>query len=116
MGPVGGKKTDQHCTVNFVRLDSKEFYESNLSKEDLKTAECGCLKFEERATELEIREEIVQEQLERLWKTDFTDSVVSSSVTTSVEDKRALEILEKSLKCVDGHFEVALPWRNDPPY
>ena len=116
MGPVGGKRTDQHCTVNLVRIDSKEFYESKLSEDNLKFAERECLKNEEKETELEIKEEIVQEQLERLWKTDFADSVVSSNVTTSVEDKRALKILEKSLKWVDGHFQVALPWRNDPPY
>ena len=97
MGPVGGKRTDQHCTVNLVRIDSKEFYESKLSEDNLKFAERGCLK-NEKATELEIKEEIVQEQLERLWKTDFADSVVSPNITTSVEDKRALKILEKSLK------------------
>jgi hypothetical protein len=27
-----------------------------------------------------------------------------------VEDKEALQIMEKALKIVDGHFQVALPW------
>ena len=27
-----------------------------------------------------------------------------------------LEIMEGTLKMVDGHFQVALPWRHDPPF
>ena len=46
----------------------------------------------------------------RLWSTDFADSVVSSSVSPSNEDKRALEMMEQSLKVVNGHFQVGLPW------
>ena len=33
--------------------------------------------------------------LKRLWKTDFVASVLSSSVSTSIEDKRALEMMER---------------------
>jgi len=33
-----------------------------------------------------------------------------------LEDERALEIMEITLKMVDGHFQVALPWRHDPPF
>ena len=58
MGPVEGKRTDEHCSVNFVRLDSKEFYKSELSEDSLKIAEGGCMKNKERATKVEIREEI----------------------------------------------------------
>ena len=64
----------------------------------------------------QIVDEILQEQLERLWKTDFADSVVSSSVSLSTEDKRALEKMERSLKMADGHYQVALLWRMDPSY
>ena len=50
-----------------------------------------------------------------LWHTDFKDSQVSDKVLTSVEDKRALHVMEESVKLVNGHFQVALPWRKDPP-
>ena len=30
-----------------------------------------------------------------------------------VEDKRALIVMEKSVKMVKGHIQVALPWRGD---
>ena len=31
----------------------------------------------------------------------------------SVNDRRALGIMEKSIKQVDGHYQVALPWKSD---
>jgi len=31
-------------------------------------------------------------------------------VSPSNEDKRVLEMMEQSLKVVDGHYQVALPW------
>ena len=67
-------------------------------------------------TELQARNEELNRQLERLWKTDFESSEVETRVCASLEDKRALEIMEKTLKMVDGHFQVALPWRHDPPF
>ena len=36
-------------------------------------------------------------------------------MSASVEDKRALHVMEESVKLVDGHFQEALPWRQDPP-
>ena len=74
------------------------------------------LKYEEWETRCQIREEILQEQLEGLWKTDFADSVVSSVVSPSTEDIRGLKTMEQLLKIVDGHYQVALPWRANPPY
>ena len=74
------------------------------------------LPWEDSLTKREIEDEIRQEQLEKLWKTNFRDSVVSSITSPSIEDKKALENMERSLKMVDGHYQVALPWRTDPPY
>lgn len=62
------------------------------------------------------QDEQLNRQLERLWKTDFENCEVETKVCASLEDKRALEVMEKSLRMVDGHFQVALPWRCDPPY
>jgi hypothetical protein len=55
-------------------------------------------------------------QLERLWKTDFEDCVVDTSVWPSIEDKRALTVMEESLTQVDNHYQVTLPWRHKPPH
>ena len=37
-------------------------------------------------------------------------------MSPSIEDKRALEMMEQSLKVVNGHFLVGPPWRTNPPY
>ena len=67
-------------------------------------------------TERQARDEELNQQLERLWKTDIESSEVETRVCASLEDKRALEVMERTLKMVDGHFQVALPWRHDPPF
>ena len=51
--------------------------------------------------ECEIRNEELNKHLERLWKTDFGNSEVETRVCTSLEDKKALEVMER---------------RYDPPY
>jgi len=61
-------------------------------------------------TERQARDEELNQQLERLWKTDFESSEVDTRVCASLEDKRVLEIMEGTLQMVDGHFQVALPW------
>ena len=133
MGPPSGTRVDERCSVNFVRLGNKEFYvdaeqshrDSNSETHNIKGAMerssvSGAvdrtLLCDEEDTKRQIRDEILQEQLERLWSTDFADSVVSSSVSPSIEDKRALEMMEQSLKVVNGHFKVGLPWRTNRSY
>ena len=59
--------------------------------------------------------EILMQQLERLWNTDFGNMAVDIKVEESVEDRKALDIVEKSLQIKDGHYQAALPWRKDPP-
>lgn len=71
----------------------------------------GNFQCQDVATKGQIADGILKEQFERLWKTDCVDSVVSSSVSLSTGDKRALEKMERSLKMVDGHCQVALPDR-----
>ncbi|XP_028410841.1 uncharacterized protein LOC114533508 [Dendronephthya gigantea] len=55
-------------------------------------------------------------QLESLWKTDFAGSLVDNKACNSIEDRKALKIMETTLTMVHGHFQVALPWRYNPPY
>ena len=37
-------------------------------------------------------------------------------ISMSQNDKRALEIMESTVKMVNGHYEIGLPWRNNPPH
>ena len=50
--------------------------------------------------ECDIDNKTQQRQLERIWKTDFGDSVVGTKVLPSVEDKMALNKMEESLQRV----------------
>ena len=61
-------------------------------------------------------DETLSQQVEKFWKTDFVDLTSSSKVSMSVEDVRALRIMEESSKKVAGHYQIALPWRQQPPY
>ena len=61
-------------------------------------------------------DEKLSQQVEKFWKTDFVDLISSSKVSMSVEDERALRIMEGSSKKVSGHYQIALPWRQQPPY
>ena len=56
------------------------------------------------------------QQVETFWKTDFIDAICSSKVAMSIEDQKALRAMEDSVKIVSGRYQVALPWRNQPPY
>ena len=42
----------------------------------------------------------------------YTDE---SDLAHSVDDVRALSKMKSSTKMIDGHYEVALPWKNDKP-
>ena len=65
---------------------------------------------------LHAENEELNQQLERLWKTDFENFEVETRVSASVEYKKALEVMERTLKIVDDHYQVPLPCRYDPPY
>ena len=58
---------------------------------------------------------LLQEQVEKLWMTDFSENLYSDIVSMSVEDKRALTSMESTITFVDGHYQLALPWKRTPP-
>ena len=55
------------------------------------------------------------QQLERFWKIDNAGLIPDCKVSMSVEDKRALAVMESSAKLVDGDYQLALPWREPAP-
>ena len=88
MGPMDRVECNQtyHC-VNFTRIGNVEKVEDPL-----------------------------MQQLERFWRIDNAGVVSDDRVSMSIEDKRALAVMEKSAKLVDGHFQVPLPWKEKLPY
>ena len=61
------------------------------------------------------KEITLQHQIERFWEIDSyaTEQVLSES-TLSVEDRRALAILESSTVKEEGHYKTALLWKREP--
>ncbi|XP_077967709.1 uncharacterized protein LOC120346600 [Styela clava] len=55
---------------------------------------------------------ILHRQLSQIYEHDFNDNACESASSLSVEDKRALSITEKTIRKVNGHYEVGLPWKN----
>lgn len=74
-------KVKQESNVNFLRLNN----------------------------ESDSRDERLMLQVKKFWETDFADSISSSKVAMSVEDERALAIMESSIRKVSGRYQVALP-------
>ena len=60
-------------------------------------------------------EDQLQQQLEIFWKTDFGDSLVNNKKSMSIEDSQALTTMETTAVKVEGHYQIALPWRCSPP-
>ena len=56
----------------------------------------------------------LRQQVERFWVIENYGLAGDSSVCMSVEDKKALAIMEQSFKLDQGHYQVALPWRQYP--
>ena len=89
MGPMEKSDSqDCHLNVNFVRS-------AEAVRED---------------------DDCLMHQLERFWAVENSGVIPDAKVSMSVEDKRALAIMEQSVKLEDGHYQVALPWRQHPPF
>ena len=59
--------------------------------------------------------EILSSQLRRMYDAKFSEYLVSSKLAMSGEDHQALTVIENSARLVDGHYQLALPWRYIPP-
>ena len=57
----------------------------------------------------------LNEQFKNYCNMGFKDSAYGEATLMSTNDKRALEILSDSIELKDGHYQIALPWKNDPP-
>ena len=54
---------------------------------------------------------MLHQQMERMFRNDFIEPIVASKTAMSVEDRRALAQMEASVKIVNGHYQLGLPWR-----
>ncbi|CAH8638238.1 unnamed protein product [Schistosoma rodhaini] len=55
--------------------------------------------------------EELEARLDQLYKMDFEEDP-NHRVPMSVEDRKALDTMSKSIQLVNGHYQIALPWRH----
>jgi len=58
----------------------------------------------------------LSEQFEKYCNQEFNDSAYKSSLSMSKNDEKAMEIMTSTIRLVDGHYEMALPWKVYPPH
>ena len=57
-------------------------------------------------------DETLHRQMKSMFRSDFNEPMISSKAAMSVEDQRALSQMETSVKLVNGHYQLGLPWRH----
>ena len=57
----------------------------------------------------------LEQQFRSYCDLEFNDSKYDAKLTMSQDDRKALGIMEESATMRNGHYEIALPWRNYPP-
>ena len=60
-------------------------------------------------------EQLINSQIECLWRLDSVPSRQSYDTSMSKEDRYVLQLSQNSKSVVDGHYQVALPWRPGAP-
>ncbi|XP_006815918.1 uncharacterized protein LOC102804515, partial [Saccoglossus kowalevskii] len=91
IGPMGRKKRGGN-SINFINVDQVLDSDSPIQ----------CL-------------EPITSQLHRMYNADFTESLFDTKACMSLEDRRAKAIMDSSVCLIEGHYQLALPWRYDDP-
>ena len=58
--------------------------------------------------------DLLQRQLERMFNFEFEQTACIKK-SPSVDDRKALDFMMDSMRLVDGHYEIALPWKPGCP-
>ena len=54
-------------------------------------------------------------QFEDYCNLEFNDSSYEPTTSMSQNDRRELAIIKNSAKLIDGHYEIGMPWKSNPP-
>ena len=67
-------------------------------------------------TFLEKRLISLSRQLEDFWRVESYGTVKQSLKSMSVEDRKAMEIIENTISKVDGYYQIGLLWKHEHPH
>ncbi|MCP4798391.1 MAG: hypothetical protein GY893_00405, partial [bacterium] len=57
----------------------------------------------------------LQKQLIKYFNQEFNEPLNAEHKSMSVNDKKAMKIMEDSLTFVNGHYQMAIPWKDETP-
>ena len=58
---------------------------------------------------------LLSKQFNQFMNLEFVDSLACDGLSMSRNDKRVMSQYDDSVHLVDGHYEIAIPWRASPP-
>jgi len=58
-----------------------------------------------------VKDEALQESLDRFWKLDSTENIAEDTKEMSQEDMSAVSLMERTVKYEDSHYEIAIPFK-----
>ena len=99
-GDPSGLRTFLGWTIYGTDKGNQEIKSPKLMVNFLDTEECS---------------EVSCERILEVLSQDFQDTGLPERVCPSLEDKMALEILNQTIKRVDDHYSVGLPWKEEEP-
>jgi hypothetical protein len=65
---------------------------------------------------IQSEDDILTEKVNKMFQVDFSETTYCQDSEMSLEDKRALAIMEQSLIFVDNHYQLDLPLRERPNF
>ena len=57
----------------------------------------------------------LQKQLIRYFNQEFNEPLCAERKSMSVNDQKVMKIMEDSLTFADGHYQMAIPWKDETP-
>ena len=60
------------------------------------------------------KDDLLQLQVEKFWRSDFSDCLAESRVSISLEDKQALEIMKETVTLMKGHYQIGVTMKTSP--
>ena len=62
---------------------------------------------------VQIDNAVLHQQLQKMYDVDFVTKNERFGYEVSVDDRKALAAMEKSVSRVEGHYQIAHPWKSD---
>ena len=73
-------------------------------------------RFEANSFFIRKEDEYLNDSVKKMFEMDFSESAYGPPVSMSLEDQKALHVMESSVKEVGGHYQMDLPFKEPPSF